>query len=104
MISKLTGSKTSTSSPVTRAEYISPYKAKYWAVKEKLLREQIEGMNEDYILEAIFKLRTENTEVHDRIIEYFTNQYEEYSQSSEDDVSEGVKDFSKEMEYEWAEQ
>ena len=27
-----------------------------------------------------------------------------YSQSSEDDVSEGVKDFSKEMEYEWADQ
>ena len=42
MISKLTGSKQSTSSPVTRAEYISPYKAKYWAVKEKLLREQME--------------------------------------------------------------
>ena len=34
----------------------------------------MEGMNEDYILKAIFKLRTENTEVHDRIIEYFTNQ------------------------------
>ena len=53
MISKLTGSKPSTSSPVTRAEYISPYKAKYWAVKEKLLREQTEVMNEDYILGAI---------------------------------------------------
>ena len=64
----------------------------------------MEGMNEDYILEAIFKLRTENTEVHDRIIEYFTNEYDEYAQSSEDDVSERVKDFSKEMEYEWAEQ
>ena len=61
-------------------------------------------MNEDYILEAIFKLRTENTEVYDRIIEYFTNEYDEYTQSSEDDVSEEVKDFSKEMEYEWVEQ
>ena len=50
----------------------------------------MEGMNEDYILESIFKLRTENTEVHDIIIDYFTNQYDEYSQSSEDDVSEGV--------------
>ena len=68
----------------------------------QLLREHMEGMNEDYILEAIFKLRTENTEVHERIIYYFINQYDEYSQSSEDDVSEGVKDFSKEMEYEWA--
>ena len=61
MISKLIGSKPSTSSPTVREEYISPYKAKYWAVKEKLLREQMEGMNEDYILKAIFKLRTENT-------------------------------------------
>ena len=80
MISKLTGSKPSTSSPVTRAEYISPYKANYWGVKKKILREQMEGMNEDYILKAIFKLRTENTEVHDRIIDYFINQYDEYSQ------------------------
>ena len=61
-------------------------------------------MNEDYKLKAIFKLRTENTEVHDRIIDYFINQYDEYSKSSEDDVSEGVKDFSKKMEYEWADQ
>ena len=29
IISKLTGSKPSTPSPVTRAEYISPYKEKY---------------------------------------------------------------------------
>ena len=82
MISKLTGSKPSTSSPVTRAEYISPYKANYWAVKTKLLRKQMEGTNEDFIIEAIFKLRTENTEVHERIIDYFVNQYDEYSQSS----------------------
>ena len=33
IISKLTGSKLSTPSPVTRAEYISPYREKYWAVK-----------------------------------------------------------------------
>ena len=59
----------------------------------------MEGMKEDCILEAIFKLRTENTEMHDGIIDYFINQYDEYSQSSEDDVSEGLKDFSKEMEY-----
>ena len=64
----------------------------------------MEWMNEYFILEAIFKLRTENTEVHDRIIDYFIKQYDEYSQSSEDDVSEGVKDFSKEMYYKWADQ
>ena len=50
MISKLTGSKTSTPSPVTQAEYISPYKEKYWAVKTKILRKQMEGMKEDSIL------------------------------------------------------
>ena len=55
----------------------------------------MEGMNEDYTLEAIFKIRTENTEMHDRIIDYFINQYDEYSQSSEDDVSEGVNIFQK---------
>ena len=52
-------------------------------------------MKEDCILEAIFKLRNENTEMHEGIIDYFINQYDEYSQSSEDDVSEGVKYFSK---------
>ena len=72
-------------------------------MKTKILRKLMEGMKEAYILEAINKLRTENTEMHDGIIDYF-NQYDEYSQSSEDDVLEGVKDFSKEMEYEWADQ
>ena len=42
--------------------------------------------------------------MHDGIIDYFINQYDEYSQSSEDDVSERVKEISKEMEYEWADQ
>ena len=42
--------------------------------------------------------------MHDKIIDYFINQYDEYSQSSEDDVSEGVNGFSKEMELEWADQ
>ena len=64
----------------------------------------MEGMKEDCILEAIFKLRTENTELHDVIIDYFVNQYDEYSQSSEENLLEGLKDFSKEMEYEWADQ
>ena len=77
MISKLTGSKPSTPSPVTRAEYISPYKEKYWAMKTKILRKQMEGIKEGYILEAINKLRTENTEMHDGIIDYCVNQYDE---------------------------
>ena len=40
--------------------------------------------------------------MHDGKIDYFVNKYDKYSQSSEEDVSEGLKDFSKEMEYEWA--
>ena len=55
-------------------------------------------MKEAYILEAINKLRTENTEMHDGIIDYFVNQYDECSQSSEEDVAEGLKGFSKETE------
>ena len=98
MISALTGSKPSTPSPVTRAEYISPYKEKYWAVKTKILIKQMEGIKEAYILEAINKLRTENSEMHDGIIDYFVNKYDEYNQSSEEDVAEGLKGFSKEME------
>ena len=55
----------------------------------------MEGMKEAYILEAINKLRTENPEMHDGIIDYFVNQYDEYSQSSEEDVAEGLKELSK---------
>ena len=64
----------------------------------------MKGMKESYILKAIKKLRTENTEMHDGIFDYFVNQYDEYSQSSEEDVAEGLKGFSKEMELEWADQ
>ena len=94
----LTGSKPSTPSPVARAGYVSPYKEKYWAVKTKMLRKHIERMKESYILKAINKLRTENPEMHDGIIDYFVNQYDEYSQSSEEDVAEGLKGLSKEIE------
>ena len=64
----------------------------------------MEGMKEDCILKSIDKLRTENTEMHDGIIDYFVNQYDEYCQLSEEDVSEGLKYFSKEMELEGADQ
>ena len=59
----------------------------------------MEGMKEECIPKAIDKLRTENTEMHDGIIDYFVNQYDEYSQSSEEDVSEGLKDFQKKWNY-----
>ena len=48
-------------------------------------------MKEAYTLKAINKLRTENPEMHDGIIDYLVNQYDEYSQSSEEDVLEILK-------------
>ena len=56
------------------------------AVKTKNIRQQMKGMKEAYILEAINKLRNENPEYHDSIIDYLINQYDEYSQSSEGDA------------------
>ena len=66
--------------------------------EDKNLRKQMKGMKESYILKAINKLRTENPEYHNGIIDYLINQYNEFSQSSEEDVSEGLKGLSKEME------
>ena len=43
----------------------------------------MEGMKEAYILEAINKLRTENPEMYDGIIDYLINQYDEYSQKTD---------------------
>ena len=77
MLHALTGSqKPSTPSPVARADYFSPYREKYWAMMTKNLRQQMKGMKEDYILEAINKLRNENPEYHDSIIDYLINEYE----------------------------
>ena len=65
----------------------------------KYLRQQMKGMKEDYILEAINKLRNENPEYHDSRIDYLINQYDEHIQSSEGDAdseeSEGLKGLSK---------
>ena len=63
------------------------------------LRQQMKGMKEAYILEAINKLRNENPEYHDSIIDYLINQYDEYSQSYEGNADseklEGLKGLSK---------
>ena len=83
--------KPSTPSPVARADYVSPYKEKYWAMMTKNIRQQMKGMKEAHILEAINKLRNENPEYHDSIIDNLVNQYDEYSQSSKEYVSEGLK-------------
>ena len=43
------------------------------------------GMNEEYILDAIYMLRNENPEYHEKIISILINEYDEFSQSCEGD-------------------
>ena len=77
MLHALTGSqKPSTPSPVAQTDYVSPYKEKYWDMITKNLRQQMKGMKDTYILEAINKLRNENPEYHDSIIDYLINEYD----------------------------
>ena len=74
-----TGSqKPSTPSSVARAEdYVSPLKKKYWDVQTNNLRKLIAGMNEEYILDAIYMLRNENPEYHEKIINILIDEYDE---------------------------
>ena len=92
--------KTSTPSPVARgADYISPYKKIYWDMMTRNIRQQMKGMKEDYILDEINKVRNENPEYHDGIINHLINEYDEFSQSCEGDADltelEGLKGLSK---------
>ena len=58
--------KPSTPSPVARAaDYFSPLKQQYWDLVTNNLRKQMVGMDEDYILDAVYILRNENPEYHD---------------------------------------
>ena len=78
--------KPSTPSSVAReADYVSPLKKQYWDVQTNNLRKMMAGMNEDYILDAIYLLRHENPEYHESIINRLINEYDEYSQSCEGD-------------------
>ena len=43
-------------------------------------------MDEEYILNAIYMLRNENTEYHEKIINIFIDEYDEFSQSCEGDT------------------
>ena len=43
------------------------------------------GMNEDYILDAIYLLRHENPEYHESIINRLIHEYDEHSHSCEGD-------------------
>ena len=52
----------------------------------KNLRQQMVGMKEDYIIDAINILRNENPEYHDGIINHLINEYDEFSHSCEGDA------------------
>ena len=76
----------STPSPVARAaDYVSPLKKKYWDVQTNNLRKLMAGMNEEYILGAIYMLRNENPEYHEKITNILIDEYDEFSQSCEGD-------------------
>ena len=72
-----TGSeKPSTPPSVARAaDYVSPLKKQYWDVQTNNLRKLMAGMNEDYILDAIYILRNENPEYYESIINRFISEY-----------------------------
>ena len=55
------------------ADYVSPLKKKYWYVQTDNLKEKMAGMNEDYILDAIYLLKNENPEYHESIINRLIN-------------------------------
>ena len=60
------------------ADYVSPLKKKYWGVQTDNLKEKMAGMNQDYILDAIYLLKHENPEYHEIIINRLINEYDEY--------------------------
>ena len=82
-----TGSqKPSKPSPVARAtDYVSPLNKQYWDVQTNNLRKLMAGMNEEYILDAIYMLRNENPEYREKIFNILIDEYDEFSQSYEVD-------------------
>ena len=83
-----TGSqKPSTPSPVARAaDYVYPLKKQYWDLQMNNLRKLMAGMIEEYILDAVYILRNENPEYHEKIINILIDEYDEFSQSCEGDT------------------
>ena len=68
------------------AYYVSPLKKKYWDVQTDNLKKMMAGMNDNYILDAIYLLRHENPEYHESIINRFISEYDEFNQSCEGDT------------------
>ena len=73
------------SSAAWAADYVSPLKKQYWYVQTNNLIKLMAGMNEEYILDAIYLLRNENPEYHESIINILIDEYDEFSQSCEGD-------------------
>ena len=67
------------------AYYVSPLKKQYWDVQTDNLKEKMAGMNEDYIIDAIYLLKHEDPEYNEIIIKILINEYDEYSVSCEGD-------------------
>ena len=87
MLYAFTGSqKPPTPSSVAQAaDYVSPLKKQYWDVQTNNLRKLMARMNEEYILDAIYMLRNENPEYHEKIINILIDEYDEFSKSCEGD-------------------
>ena len=80
--------KPSTPPSVPQASYyVSQLKKKYWDVQIDNIRQMMDRMNEDYILDAIYILRNENPEYHESIINRLISEYDEYSMYCEGDGS-----------------
>ena len=61
-------------------------KKQYWDVQTINLRKLMAGMDEEYILNAIYMLRNENPEYHEKRINILIDEYDEFSQSCEGDT------------------
>ena len=68
-----------TSSTVPTGHYISPSQERYWDMQAKLLTEKNFGMDKDKICTAISQVKIEDEAYHERIIEYLTNEDDDYS-------------------------
>ena len=68
-----------TSSTVPTGHYIYPSQERYWDMQAKLLTEKNVGMEKDKICEAISQVKLEDEAYHERIIEYFTQEDDDYS-------------------------
>ena len=56
----------------------------------KLLTERMAGMDKDKICEAVSQLKYEDEAYHERIIEMLTHEYDDYSSSCEEDVTDST--------------